>query len=168
MKARPTWPGLVASISAHPRQMRALSAYRFDASRMTSVTRPTLLLIDEEDGISVRRQSIAELRESMPKPIVVVLERQEHNAMDGGRDVLANAIRDGSRIARCRPAVRAGLKMARKRGRCVLARVSSGNRCHRHEEDRSAPTNVRGGVCRDVIIVEGLPSPLRTLFGFRG
>ena len=48
MKARPTWPGLVASIAVHPRQMRALSAYRFDASRMKFVTMPTLLLIGED------------------------------------------------------------------------------------------------------------------------
>jgi len=38
------------------------------------------------------RQSISALRESLPNPTVVVLEHQEHNAMDGGREVLANAI----------------------------------------------------------------------------
>ena len=31
MKTRPTWGRLVASIAVHPRQMRALSTYRFDA-----------------------------------------------------------------------------------------------------------------------------------------
>jgi hypothetical protein len=38
------------------------------------------------------KQSIGALRESLPNPTVLVLERQEHNAMDAGRDVLANAI----------------------------------------------------------------------------
>lgn len=92
MKARPTWAALVASIAVHPRQMRALSAYRFDASRMKSVTMPTLLLLGEDTASPYARQSIAALRESLPNPTLVVLERQEHNAMEGGRDVLANAI----------------------------------------------------------------------------
>lgn len=92
MKARPTWAGLVATIAVHPRQMRALSAYRFDADRMKSVRMPTLLLIGEETASPYARQSIGALREALPRPTLVVLERQEHNAMDGGREVLANAI----------------------------------------------------------------------------
>jgi pimeloyl-ACP methyl ester carboxylesterase len=92
MKARPSWAGLVASIAVHPRQMRALSKYRFDASRMKSVTMPTLLLIGEKTASPYARQSIGALRESLPNPTLVVLENQEHNAMEGGRDVLARAI----------------------------------------------------------------------------
>lgn len=92
MKARPTWAGLVASIAVHPRQMRALSAYRFDASRMKSVTMPTLLLIGENTASPYVKQSIGVLRESLPNPTLVVLENQEHNAMDGGRDLLASVI----------------------------------------------------------------------------
>ena len=92
MKARPSWAGLVASIAVHPRQMRALSTYRFDASRMKSVTMPTLLLIGENTASPYAKQSIGALRESLPNPTLVVLERQEHNAMEGGPDVLVNAI----------------------------------------------------------------------------
>lgn len=92
MKARPTWPGLVATIAVHPRQMRALAAYRFDASRMKAVTMPTLLLIGEETGSPVAKQSIAALQRSLPHPTLAVLERQEHNAMDGDREALAKAI----------------------------------------------------------------------------
>ena len=43
--------------------MRALTAYRFDAERMKTVTMPTLLLLG-----------------------------QEHNAMDAGREALAKII----------------------------------------------------------------------------
>lgn len=92
MKARPSWPGLVASIAAHPRQMRALAKYRFDPARMKSVTIPTLLLLGEDTLSPYAKQSINALRQSMPNPTLVVLSRQEHNAMEGGRDVLANAI----------------------------------------------------------------------------
>jgi pimeloyl-ACP methyl ester carboxylesterase len=92
MKTRPTWAGLVASIAVHPRQMRALSAYAFDATRMKSVRMPTLLLIGEQTASPYARQSIGALRESLPSPTVVMLERQEHNAMEGAREVLADAI----------------------------------------------------------------------------
>jgi pimeloyl-ACP methyl ester carboxylesterase len=92
MKERPTWAGLVATIAVHPRQMRALAAYRFDASRMNPIAMPTLLLIGEDTVSRYAKQSIRALQESLPQPTLVVLERQEHNAMDAGRDALANAI----------------------------------------------------------------------------
>jgi pimeloyl-ACP methyl ester carboxylesterase len=92
MRGRPTWAGLVASMAVHPRQMRALSAYRFDAARTRSVTMPTLLLIGQDTASPYAKQSIGALRESLPNATVAVLERQEHNAMEAGRDVLAKAI----------------------------------------------------------------------------
>jgi pimeloyl-ACP methyl ester carboxylesterase len=76
----------------HPRQMRALSAYRFVPGRMKSVMIPTLLLIGENTASPYAKQSIAALRESLPKPTLVVLKGQEHNAMEAGRNVLANAV----------------------------------------------------------------------------
>jgi pimeloyl-ACP methyl ester carboxylesterase len=92
MKARPTWPGLVATIAVQPRQMRALSAYRFDAGRMKSVTMPTLLLLGDKTSSPYAKQSIAALRESLPKPALAILEGQAHNAMEGAPDLLAGAI----------------------------------------------------------------------------
>ena len=92
MKTRSNFANLVATIVVHPRQMRALAAYRFDASRMKSVRMPTLLLIGETTASPYAKQSIAALRESLPNPTLAVLSGQEHNAMDGGRDVLASAI----------------------------------------------------------------------------
>ena len=98
MKTRPTWPGLVATIGKHPRQLRALAAYRFDAARMKAVTTPTLLLIGEKTTSPYAKQSIAALRDSLPHPTLVVLEGQQHNAMDAGRDTLAKAILDFAAI----------------------------------------------------------------------
>jgi pimeloyl-ACP methyl ester carboxylesterase len=92
MKSRPNFKDLVATIAVHPRQMRALAAYRFDAKRMKSVKMPTLLLIGEHTPSPYAKQSIAALRESLPKSTLVVLTAQEHNAMDGGRETLAKAI----------------------------------------------------------------------------
>lgn len=92
MKTRPNFKDLVATIAVHPRQMRALAAYRFDPERIKSVKMPTLLLLGENTPSPYAKQSIAALRESLPNPTLVVLAAQEHNAMDGGRDVLAKAI----------------------------------------------------------------------------
>ena len=92
MKARPTWRSLVASIAVHPRQMRALSAYRFNAARLKAVTVPTLLLIGADTASPYARQSIEALRDSLPNSTLVTLAGQQHNAMEGGREVLANAI----------------------------------------------------------------------------
>lgn len=92
MKLRPNYQGLVASIAVHPRQMRALSAYRFDAGRMKSLQVPTLLLLGGATPSPYAKQSIYALQESLPHPTLVVLPAQEHNAMDGGREALAQAI----------------------------------------------------------------------------
>jgi pimeloyl-ACP methyl ester carboxylesterase len=82
MKSRPSWPGLVATIDSQPRQMRALAAYRFDAKRMNSVSMPTLLVTGSDTVSSDLKRAISSLRASMPNPTLLVLEGQQHNAMD--------------------------------------------------------------------------------------
>jgi pimeloyl-ACP methyl ester carboxylesterase len=74
--------------------MRALADYRFDAGRVEAVTMPTLLLLGENTRSPYIRQATSDLQQSLPNPTVVLLESQEHNAMDRGRDVLARAIID--------------------------------------------------------------------------
>jgi pimeloyl-ACP methyl ester carboxylesterase len=93
MKKRPNWPGLVDTVVLHPRQMRALADYRFDASRMKEVKIPTLLLLGSNSASPHHKRSIEALQASLPKPTLVVLQGQQHNAMDGGRDLLASTIR---------------------------------------------------------------------------
>jgi pimeloyl-ACP methyl ester carboxylesterase len=92
MKKRPNFAALVATIRVHPRQMRALAAYRFDPGRIKALKTPTLLLLGETTPSPYARQSIAALKESLPAATLTVLAAQEHNAMDGGREVLAEAI----------------------------------------------------------------------------
>jgi len=94
MKARPSWSALVATIDSHPRQMRALAAYRFDAGRMNAVTMPTMLLIGGDTASPHMKRAISSLEASLPDSTVVVLEGQQHNAMDGAREALAAAIID--------------------------------------------------------------------------
>jgi len=92
MKSRPAWPQLVATIDSQTRQIRALAGYRFDAERMRNVRMPTLLLIGSDTTSPYLKQAISSLQTSLPNPTRVVLEGQQHNAMDSAREALANAI----------------------------------------------------------------------------
>ena len=92
MRSRPSWPGFVATVDSHPRQMRALAAYRFDARRMGTVRMPTLLVTGSDTASPQLRQAIDSLQASLPNPTLVVLEGQQHNAMDSARQKLAEVI----------------------------------------------------------------------------
>lgn len=82
MKARPSWPGLLASIGSSIRQGRALAAYRFDPKRMRTLNVPTLLLTGSETASSQLKQAIKGLLDSLPDRSLFVFEGQQHNAMD--------------------------------------------------------------------------------------
>jgi pimeloyl-ACP methyl ester carboxylesterase len=92
MRSRPVWPSLVDGMVSHPRQMRALAGYRFDPERMRGVTMPTLLLLGSDTASPHIRKAIASLESALPDPTLVVLEGQEHNAMDGDREQLARVV----------------------------------------------------------------------------
>jgi pimeloyl-ACP methyl ester carboxylesterase len=92
MKSRPAWPELVATIDLQLRQMRALASYRFDATRLRTLKQPTLLLLGGLTRSPYLKQAITSLQAALPHTTRVVLGGQEHNAMDGGRELLADAI----------------------------------------------------------------------------
>lgn len=92
MRSRSSWPGLVAGIDAQPRQLRALADYRFDPERMSKVRMPTLLLTGSETVSPQLKQAIRSLQASLPDPTLVVLDGQQHNAMDGAREQLSDAV----------------------------------------------------------------------------
>lgn len=92
MRSRPSWPGQVTTIASMPRLMRAMAAYRFDAKRMSTVRVPTLLLSGSASASPELKQAISSLLGCLPNSTTVVLESQEHNAMDTGREQLAGAI----------------------------------------------------------------------------
>ena len=92
MRSRPGWRHLVDGIDVHPRQMRALAAYRFDAKRMSTVMVPTLLIRGSETRIPDVMRALRSLMATLPNRSAVVLRGQQHNAMDSGRELLAEAI----------------------------------------------------------------------------
>jgi pimeloyl-ACP methyl ester carboxylesterase len=82
MKSRPSWAGLVATVESQIRQIRALDEYRFDASRMNRFKVPTLVLAGSRTESPDLKRAISALMDCLPNPTLVVLEGQEHNAMD--------------------------------------------------------------------------------------
>jgi hypothetical protein len=72
--------------------MRALAGYRFDPQRIKRVMIPTLLLIGGENANPYIKKAISSLQASLPKATLAVLEGQQHNAMDGARELLAEKI----------------------------------------------------------------------------
>ena len=59
---------------------------------MKAVTIPTLLLTGSESASPSIKLAIHSLQVSLQHPTLVVLQGQQHNAMDGGRAKLAQAI----------------------------------------------------------------------------
>jgi len=92
MRSRPAWPRLVATVELQIRQIRALAAYRFDPKRVSTVRMPTLLLTGSGTASVYIKQAIDSLQSTLPRATLVVLEGEEHNAMDTGRERLAAAI----------------------------------------------------------------------------
>jgi pimeloyl-ACP methyl ester carboxylesterase len=82
MKSRPSWAGLAASVESQIRQIRALDEYRFDASRMSKLKVPTLVLTGSRTESSDLKRAISVLMGCLPNPTLVVIEGQEHNTMD--------------------------------------------------------------------------------------
>ncbi len=92
MRARPSWPGLVATIESSIRQIRALAAYRFDPKRMRTVNVPTLLVTGSDTASPQLKRAVSSLLDSLPNRSLIVLEGQQHNAMDTARQQFAEAV----------------------------------------------------------------------------
>ena len=92
MRLRPSWSGLVTTIQSQPRQIRALSSYHFDSTRMQAVSMPTLLIIGSDTASPQLKQGIRTLKSTLPNAKLAVLEGQQHNAMDTAPQMLAEVI----------------------------------------------------------------------------
>lgn len=92
MRARPSWPGLVAGIESSIRQIRALDGYRFNPKRVSALNVPTLLLTGSETASPQLKLAISGLLDSLPNRRLIVFEGQQHNAMDTVPQRFAEAV----------------------------------------------------------------------------
>ena len=82
IRSRPVWPERVAGIDIQIREIRSLSKYRFNPRRIEKVRVPTLLLTGSKTRSPQLKQAITSLENTLPNRTLVVLEGEEHNAMD--------------------------------------------------------------------------------------
>jgi pimeloyl-ACP methyl ester carboxylesterase len=82
MKSRPNWTELVASVDSQIRQLRALDGYHFEPTRISNLSIPTLLLTGGKTASPYLKRGIDGLMAALPNRRLVVLEGQEHNAME--------------------------------------------------------------------------------------
>jgi pimeloyl-ACP methyl ester carboxylesterase len=92
MKARPLWSGRVAGVDSQLREIRAMSGYRFDPKRVSTLKVPTLLLTGSRTASPQLKKAISGLLDSLPNRSLIVFAGQEHNAMDTIPDQFAEAV----------------------------------------------------------------------------
>jgi pimeloyl-ACP methyl ester carboxylesterase len=81
MRSLPAWGARVAAAHTIPRELRAQEAYRFQPKRLESLKVPTLLLVGGESPSAFEKAAKA-LSEALPNSRIVVMEGQEHVAID--------------------------------------------------------------------------------------
>jgi pimeloyl-ACP methyl ester carboxylesterase len=94
MRSGAQWSMLIKSIDTHPRQMRALGAYRFPGARVRAMTVPTLIIRGSDTKTPDVLLALDSLRAALPNQTETVLKGQTHYAMDTGREGLAAAIKE--------------------------------------------------------------------------
>ena len=92
LKSRPAWATRVAGIDIQIREIRALTKYRFDASRVGKLKTPTLLLQGSKTASPQLKQAIKSLTEALPNQTLFVLEGEGHNAMDNIPERFADVV----------------------------------------------------------------------------
>lgn len=90
-RSTPLWPEMVAAVHTVPRELRAISGIKFDASRYTELTLPTLLISGSE-SIPPFQAATKAVNDALPNSRVATLEGQGHAAMLTGTQVFTDKV----------------------------------------------------------------------------
>ena len=91
MRSLPAWRARVAAAHTIPRELRAQEAHRFDPERFGSLEVPTLLLVGGESP-SAFEKAAEIVSEALPNSSIVVMEGQEHVAIDTATDLFTTEV----------------------------------------------------------------------------
>ncbi|MGE5180652.1 MAG: alpha/beta fold hydrolase [Acidobacteriota bacterium] len=91
MKSLPAWAARVAAAHTIPRELRASSEYRFDASRFARVRVPTLLLLGGASPPPFRA-ALELVQGAIPHAELAVLPGQQHAAIDTAPDLFSREL----------------------------------------------------------------------------
>jgi pimeloyl-ACP methyl ester carboxylesterase len=91
MRTLPAWQARVAAAHTIPRELRAQETHRFDPGRLERLEVPTLLLIGSESPRAFEKATMA-VSEALPNCRIVVMEGQEHVAIDTATDLFTTEV----------------------------------------------------------------------------
>ena len=86
MRTLPAWPARVAAAHTIPRELRASTEYRLDASRFAALRVPTLLLLGGASPPPFRA-ALERVQAAIPHAQLAVMPNQQHAAMDTAPDL---------------------------------------------------------------------------------
>lgn len=92
LRSLPAWQGRLAAAHTLPRELRAVtSASIFDPERAAKIDAPTLLLLGG-DSPEIVRSEVMTVAETFPDTRVVILEGQQHVAIDTAPELFAGHV----------------------------------------------------------------------------
>jgi len=92
LRKSPTWNDRVGMAHTLPREFRAANAYRLVADRFRHLSTPTLLMLGGNSP-SMFKEAIDALASALPRSHTVVLEGQQHIAIDTAPALFAQEVR---------------------------------------------------------------------------
>jgi len=92
MRTRPSWKDRVAGVGVQLRELRALTLYRFEPKKVKTLKVPTLLITGSRTASPQLKAGIQTLMKTLAHPTLLVLEGEEHNAMDNIPQEFAGAV----------------------------------------------------------------------------
>ncbi len=87
----PMWKVRINLVPTIPRELDALSTYRFEANRFSTLQTPTMLLLGG-DSPPLARQAIEIIDDALPNSQIVILAGQQHIAMDTAPELFAGEV----------------------------------------------------------------------------
>jgi pimeloyl-ACP methyl ester carboxylesterase len=87
----PMWKVRIKLVPTIPRELDALSTYRFEANRFSTLQTPTMLLLGG-DSPPLARQAIERIDDALTNSQIVILAGQQHIAMDTAPELFAGQV----------------------------------------------------------------------------
>ena len=91
LRAAPNWQARVDAAHTAYRESQAPDSYHFDPARFEQMTAPTLLLMGGESPRRLK-DAVESVADALPDSRIVVLEGQEHVAMNTAPDLFVDAV----------------------------------------------------------------------------
>lgn len=92
LRSLPAWQGRLAAAHTLPRELRVVAVHpALDSERLSAITVPTLLLLGGDSPEPVKLITAA-VAETLPDARTVVLEGQQHVAIDTAPELFASAV----------------------------------------------------------------------------